>query len=1086
MLYRLIDPSPRGKREELLRIAGEFFEKGEKILFLVPEQITADYERAILKALGPKSNLLAEVANFSRLANIVLRARGGLAHRVAGDAEKRLIFSHLLRTAPSLFPEADGADPDRVVALYEEMEELRLAGILDSAEALCEGAPEGLQEKLEKFSGLCRAFFLALEETGGKCGDELEYLMSEPERLDFFSDTHILVDGFWDFTFPQEKLLCRLMQVCPSLHVSITAEKGEEGLFAAPLAAARRLYRAAREAGVEVRDLTLPDREEENDRLFAARHLLSYAPPRKEVPRGIRLVSCASPEEESLFIASRIGRLLAEGKRRSDIAVLSRDGAISSTLALTLEERGIPAFCEEKKPLASCSAARTVLLACRIAAGDARESAVRAFLKHALLSHDEEELFLLEKYAATWSLSGSQWIDGLDFVYNPSGYGVFYKTDYEELEKVNRAKHAVFTPLSQLAMALSVGTVAEKVASLVGVLTRLGSERVLEDLAEEAKARGDYDRAGEILRSWNATLAALDELSAALGGVSCGAKEFVSYLELAFRRDLPGAIPPGRDRVQIGLLGLHRAEPKVLFLPDLNAGVFPQNGERMGRITRAERAFLEEKGFATMGSETDRARETFLFYLALTTPSEEICLSFVTEAPEEGDKGSMSVFAGRLCALFPALTAERFDSASSPPVFREDALRYWARHKDKEAPFLRELEEALAREERFARRLAETAAAKAHLKKKFSLESELPFVDSDVRMSYSKLDTYSNCRFSFYAKYLLDAKETGKASFGSNHAGTFVHRVLEKVLGAVTAEGRRLCELSPEELEERGKGACREAMEELACSVKGERIAYLAALLEKSCFLLLRYLAEESAETGFTPIFFEKDLEDLASCYSLPLPDGRSLLLTGDIDRVDLYKKKDGTPFVRVVDYKTGGKEFSLNNVANGLSMQMLLYLFALWQVGFRQGDETVHPLPAGILYLNGLDDSISVKSRKELEEKKEKPYAALSVNGLFLDDEELLAAQDPTGKGKYIPRGVKGLITLERLGKLKEKVERDFIRLTQELKEGRIEAEPLKDGRKLDPCRYCEMKALCKNGRCTERPYRFGVPAEEIFGEEE
>jgi ATP-dependent helicase/nuclease subunit B len=219
------------------------------------------------------------------------------------------------------------------------------------------------------------------------------------------------------------------------------------------------------------------------------------------------------------------------------------------------------------------------------------------------------------------------------------------------------------------------------------------------------------------------------------------------------------------------------------------------------------------------------------------------------------------------------------------------------------------------------------------------------------------------------------------------------------------------------------------------------------------------------------------------------------LCLFGEIDRVDLYQKENGENYVRVVDYKTGGHDFSLTNVANGLDLQMLLYLFALWNEGFLWEGQKIEPKPAGVIYLNGLEEAVSCDTAEELEAVLADPFYSLSRKGLIVNDAELLAAQDPEGKGAFLPvawgknrpSGAANLVSMAQIGKLKEKVERDFRRLAEELKEGRIEANPLySKGKGIDPCRYCEYLPLCKRSECDRRAYRSKVAREELFGKEE
>ena len=56
---------------------------------------------------------------------------------------------------------------------------------------------------------------------------------------------------------------------------------------------------------------------------------------------------------------------------------------------------------------------------------------------------------------------------------------------------------------------------------------------------------------------------------------------------------------------------------------------------------------------------------------------------------------------------------------------------------------------------------------------------------------------------------------------------------------------------------------------------------------------------------------------------------GHTVRVVGTVDRVDAMTLGE-TTYLRVVDYKTGGKNFALKEVYCGLDCQMLIYLFTL------------------------------------------------------------------------------------------------------------------------------------------------------------
>ena len=54
------------------------------------------------------------------------------------------------------------------------------------------------------------------------------------------------------------------------------------------------------------------------------------------------------------------------------------------------------------------------------------------------------------------------------------------------------------------------------------------------------------------------------------------------------------------------------------------------------------------------------------------------------------------------------------------------------------------------------------------------------------------------------------------------------------------------------------------------------------------------------------------------------------IILTGIIDRVDVFEDENGEKYVRIIDYKTGSIDLKYSMLYNGLNLQMFVYLTAL------------------------------------------------------------------------------------------------------------------------------------------------------------
>ena len=208
----------------------------------------------------------------------------------------------------------------------------------------------------------------------------------------------------------------------------------------------------------------------------------------------------------------------------------------------------------------------------------------------------------------------------------------------------------------------------------------------------------------------------------------------------------------------------------------------------------------------------------------------------------------------------------------------------------------------------------------------------------------------------------------------------------------------------------------------------------------------------------------------------------------GIIDRVDVYRK-DGNVYLRVVDYKTGSKEFSLDDVRQGLNVQLLLYLFTLLKnspetfkelMGMQKGGSL---LPAGVMYLTANIPPITIDEDLSTEEIKELAKGRLLRRGLLLKDPDILNAMndqlDPAFLGEVKRSRAKGaddiglsgkaLIDLDDFHALGEELEETIRGIATSMKRGDAQAKPPLH-KQQDACQYCDMRAVCRSAVADKR----------------
>ena len=341
-------------------------------------------------------------------------------------------------------------------------------------------------------------------------------------------------------------------------------------------------------------------------------------------------------------------------------------------------------------------------------------------------------------------------------------------------------------------------------------------------------------------------------------------------------------------------------------------------------------------------------------------------------------------------------------------------------------------------------------------------------------MSPTRFEKYQTCPFGYFMQFVLRAAPRQKAELAPNISGTLTHWVLEN---ALRRQGAAFKDLSAEELQ----ALVEELVEEYTkANLPGitVRMQYLIERIRRNLVGLLGFIQRDLQQSGFQPVAFELRIDDRPGedpaaprVDPVELDDGagHTVRIVGTVDRVDAMPLGERT-YLRVVDYKTGGKDFQLKEVYCGLDCQMLLYLFTLER---NAGNQFPGATAAGVEYLlaDPAPESVPRAQAGQGDTEGENNYP---LNGLLLDDESIYHAMDRRCTGNFVPlnfsaktgkvtNGKSRLADEKKLARIRDHLDGLLKQMSRNLYGGKIDAQPLCSGG-CSPCAYCDFRIACSH----------------------
>ena len=1086
MLYLVLGREGTGKTHYAHRLLGDWVKTTQKqgVLF-VPRQFTFESDKGVLDALGPKNACEVEVLSFSRFADVIFKTCGGPKQPILSDGANAAMLSLALSALGDKLRRfsrhrANAGFVEKMLAQIKSFKQNLV--MPEQLEAAAQGLPNGyLREKLLETALIYRAYDAL---TAQRFCDDADMLTAVYERLPesgYFRKKLVVIDDFSAFSKQEYKLIEQMLLQAEDVYVTLCCDSIENRSAASPFAVtcktARNLRRLCGTLGVPFGGVitltaetcgydiyTAPELRHLEAQLFAPQAAVFAA----NAP-ALTLCSAPSVREECDNAAMEIRRLLQTGAYRCrDIAVVFRDPkTYAGEMKHSLKKCGVPVFEDLRAPIQNeplVIYVRALLELC--SSGMTTENLMR-YLKTGLTRFSWDDISDAENYALLWDVSAAGWQS--PWRDNPDGFGVeLNDTRLEKLARLNETRSAVVEPLLALREEMKNAGGKARVGALYRFLRDRKTDEALKTYALTLEAQGKPALALEQGQIWDLLMLCFDALAQTLEDTVLPIRQFAELFDLVVAAQSLGKLPDGFDEIYLcDAARIATQMPRVIFALGMNSGVFPQSpGEgallSKGECDRLRKVLPDYPDEAKLQAMTER----FYVYNTLCSARERLYVSYA-QLGKSGEKLAESEIVLALRRLFPGHAA--LDYGTLPPEAfaqgEETAFEWMAVHWKENTPKSRAFRAYFEAQPAYRGRLH--AIARAAKRESFSLQDKQTakaLFGERIVLSASQLEKYEECPFQYFCRYGLRAKPRQIAKLDPASAGTVVHYVLEQFL-------RRRRGKAPAEWG--GVKAETEIREILQTYIdtymggeagKSARFLYLYRRLSKTLTALVERLLFEFGQSSFAPIGFEVEIgpgKPIAP-FRIELEDGY-VELRGVVDRVDEMRTAEKR-YIRVVDYKTGTKEFSLSDVLHGLGMQMLLYLVSIWR---SEKDVT----PAGVLYMPARFEPFAADRADDPASKTQKMLGGGKMEGMILDDGEVLRGMDHSLGGMLLPmtvnkrtNAVSGrFISLEQMGLLARRMDAILREMGNDLHRGRIEARPVVGKDHGRTCEWCDYRSVCR-----------------------
>ena len=1100
-LQMIIGASGTGKSDQIYKTIYDQakLEPDRRFFIIVPDQFTMQTQADMVRiAHGGIMNI--DVLSFSRLGHRIFEELNCYDKQVLDDTGKSLILRRLSSDIKEQLPylssnlKRSGFVHEVKSSVSEFMQYDIGPDDLDKLIDFC--AQKGaLKAKLSDLKVLYARFLEYIGDSFITTEGSMGLLASKLSESELIRDSVVVFDGFTGFTPVQMRVVGELMTLCDMVYITLTLENDLKGVSASLFELTKKSYnnlkKLASERGIDVlEDIVCSKVYRYGERLDLAhleRNLFRYPyKTYKNNTKNISLYDAKDISDEVRYLTLQIKKLIMEGAQYRDIAVIT--GSLESYehyLLRAFSDCDIPVYVDKTRAIVLNPMVEYTKSSLMLILRNFDKDSVIRFLRCGLGGFDSEETDIFENYCVKTGIRGVKRYESY-----------MSDTDTSTEEIVNHIREKLIDhirPLREAGITQSSGIGAGVyVRALYDMFEQNGIYEGLREYELSFKAQNDYTKEREYAQIYRLTMELFEQIYSLLGDDEITLEEFLEILDAGFAEITVGTIPQSVDKVIVGDMERSRLKPvKYLFFIGLNDGYVPKRSSGGSILSDMEREYLSNNDLNLELAPTPRQKifiQRFYLYSNLVKPSHKLYMSY-SDVDNSGKSLRPSYIVQMLKNIFtdikvsipdPEAAFKDITNMSGLKEYTCELIRRYAETGIDDNDYknmLKAMDLMLMLGKDSAKDLLEMFIKNSFYR--YDGERLEPLVAAILygeRMlaSISRMEQFASCAYAYFLRYGLSLKEREDYSIDNADMGSIFHEALEEYGNTIKNRGKLWTDIDPEESKLIMDTILNDTIDKKWPMLRDGRVnRYISKRMSGVLCKAVDVLTYQLKAGEYSVIKLEQAFERTMTLDVENIASDRQerMELNGRIDRIDaLYK--DDKVYVKVIDYKTGNKDFSLLNLYYGLQLQLVVYLSESMKLLSKENrDKQIEP--GALLYYRVADNTVNAEGEDDEEKIRELVLDSLKAKGLINDDPENVYGLTgiTSGKSNVVNLGFNNnggytssssVMDASDMRVLMDYADYKLRNLGNDIISGNISKNPIKEDEKKSACTYCSYRRIC------------------------